>query len=101
MIKILYGVNKDGNYNYLKANGHAEYDIQGKDLICSAVSSIIVGFMNALDEFDNIEFKQLTNEYEIKINNDSNVIQNYFNLVLTQLKTIEESYSQFIKIERK
>lgn len=100
MIKVVYG-QKDGKYNYLKMKGHANSAVKGEDLICAGASSIIFGFMNALDDEENIIFKQLTNEIEIISENDSEKVQNYFELVLYQLKTIEESYSQYIKIERK
>ena len=102
MIKVIYGY-KDNKYYYLKTKGHAEYEDNGKDLVCAACSAIIIGFMNALDELNNdeVKIKQLTNEIEIIINTDDSLIQNYFELVMMQLKTIEESYSQFIKIERK
>ena len=35
------------------------------------------------------------------ITDDSRQVQNYFELVIIQLKTIEESYGDFIKVERK
>ena len=89
MIKVVYGL-EDNYYNYLKVKGHAEYDVKGKDLVCAAVSSIIFGFMNALDELnkDEVKIKQLTNEIEIKIDIKDSLIQNYFDLVMIQLKTM-------------
>lgn len=101
MIKAFYGL--EGNrFNYLSVKGHANADVYGKDLICASVSSIMFGFMNALDETgEDVEIKDLGNQIIISSNSESEVVQNYFNLVLTQLKTIEESYSEFIKVERK
>ena len=58
MIKAVYEV-KDGTYLSLDVAGHAEYGEYGKDLICASVSSIMFGFMNALDELqENVEIKQ-------------------------------------------
>ena len=48
-----------------------------------------------------IQIKELTNHIEITNNSKSELIDNYFELVLIQLKTIEESYGEFIKVERK
>ena len=101
MIKAIYEV-KDNRYLSLEVSGHAEYDESGKDLICASVSSIVFGFMNAIDALnENVEIKQLTNKITIKNHSDSNIIQDYFELVMMQLKTIEESYGDFIKVERK
>ena len=101
MIKVSYEV-KDDLYVSLNVSGHANYDDIGKDLICASVSSIVFGFMNALDNLhEDVEIKQLTNSITITNHSNSEVIQNYFELVMIQLKTIEESYGDFIQVERK
>ena len=101
MIKAIYEVKND-QYLSLDVSGHAEYDESGKDLICASVSSIVFGFMNALDALnEDIEIKQLTNKITITNHSSSNIVQDYFELVMMQLKTIEESYGDFIKVERK
>ena len=101
MIKVIYEVQND-KYLSLDVSGHAEYDESGKDLICASVSSIVFGFMNAIDALnEEVEIKQLTNQITITNHSSSNIIQDYFELVMVQLKTIEESYGDFIKVERK
>ena len=101
MIKVIYEA-RDNEYLDLEVSGHAEYDESGKDLICASVSSIIFGFMNALDALnEDIEIKQLTNKIKITNHSSSSTVQDYFELVMMQLKTIEESYGDFIKVERK
>lgn len=101
MIKVVYSNNKE-HYTYLSVNGHAESDDYGKDLICASVSSIMFGLMNALDQTnEDVEIKELNNHIEINNHSNSDLIDNYFELVLIQLKTIEESYGEFIKVERK
>ena len=101
MIRVIYEA-KDDKYLSLEVSGHAEYDESGKDLICASVSSIIFGLMNALDALhDDVEIKQLTNKITIYNHSDSNIIQDYLELTMMQLKTIEESYGDFIKVERK
>ena len=101
MIKVTYQVDND-MYTSLIVKGHANSDEYGKDLVCAAVSSIMFGFMNALDMLDeDVESKQLTNSITINNHSSSEMIQDYFELVMVQLKTIEESYRDFIKVERK
>ena len=101
MIKASYEANDD-RYLSLEVGGHAEFSEFGKDLICASVSSIMFGFMNALDELhENVEIRQSTNKIAIINKSESDVVQDYFELVMMQLKTIEESYGDFIKVERK
>ncbi len=101
MIRVIYQ-KKDDRISYIRVRGHAESAEYGKDLICASVSSIMFGLMNALDELDeDIEIRQLTNDIEIRNHSTSEVAENYFRLVLVQLRTIEEAYGDFIKVERK
>ena len=101
MIKAIYEV-KDDMYVSLEVKGHAQAGEYGKDLICASVSSIMFGFMNALDVLDeDVEIKQLTNKIVIINHSSSEMIQDYFELVMMQLKTIEESYKDYVRVERK
>ena len=101
MIKVIYELKED-NYTYLKVSGHANFEDSGKDLICAGVSSIMFGLLNALDSLnENVEIKQLTNKIEVINHCNSSKVQDYFELVMMQLKTIEESYGDFIRVERK
>ncbi len=100
MIKVTYKL-KNGCYTYLNVTGHASFADYGKDLICASVSSIVFGLMNCLDEYQDIDIKQLDNSIEIINNSKQDEINNFFKLTLIQLKTIEESYGEYIKVERK
>ena len=101
MIRAVYEV-KDDLYTGIEVSGHAEFGEYGKDLVCASVSSIMFGFMNALDALDeDVEIRQLDNSISIVNRSSSKVIRDYFELTLMQLKTIEESYGDFIKVERK
>lgn len=101
MIRVLYG-SEDSHYDYINVKGHAMSDDYGKDLICAGVSSIMFGLMNAIDMVDsdaNISMKE--NEITIELSHTSDKTDNYLELAILQLKTIEESYSQYIKIDER
>jgi len=101
MIRASYGV-KDGIYTELTVTGHALSADPGKDLICASVSSIMFGLLNALDELDeDVKTKQSNNRISVRNFSSSPVVKDYLELALFQLKTIEESYGDFIKVERK
>ncbi len=101
MIRANYKVDKLDNYTYLEVSGHAEYAEYGKDLVCASVSSIIFGLMNCIDEFVGVTIKKEKNHIEIINKSESEKISDYLRLTIIQLKTIEESYGKFIKVERK
>ena len=101
MIKVVYTI-KDDSYYSIDVQGHSRFEDSGKDLICAAVSSIMFGLMNALDELnEDVKIEQLTDRIMITNHSKSDIVGNYFELVIIQLKTIEESYGNFIKVERK
>ena len=100
MIKVKYGFD-ESIYTSLDVKGHADSDEYGKDLICASVSSIMFGLMNALDDIKDVTIKELNNHIEIINESKSRKVNNYLELALIQLKTIEESYGEFIRVERK
>ena len=100
MIKVLYSF-EDEHYTYLSVKGHSNYAEAGSDLVCAGASSIVFGLLNALDKTRGIEIKEKNNHIEVYNQSNLQKIDNYFELVLFQLKTIEESYGEFIKVERK
>jgi len=101
MIRAVFEV-KDERYVSLDVRGHALSSDYGKDLICASVSSIMFGFMNALDALEaEVDIRQTENRITVVDRSDSDTVQDYFELVIMQLKTIEVSYGDFIKVERK
>lgn len=98
MIKIEY-IENDNFIEYIKIHGHANYDDYGKDIICSAVSAISIGALNALKNIENYTITQSKGLIILKEKNeplhDDNVV---LNTMIVQLKTIENSYPDFIKI---
>ena len=100
MIKAVYSFT-DEHFTYLSIKGHAGYADAGQDIVSAAVSSIAFGLMNALDERGGCQIRENNNHIEIIIDKPDVKSDDYLELVLFQLKTIEESYSEFIKVERK
>ena len=83
----------------IEVKGHANSDVYGKDLVCAAVSAIITGGFNALKD----------KEYDFKLDEGHSYVKaldipsDYDAVVLktieTQLQTVEESNSEFVRIE--
>ena len=100
MINVEYIENK-ANIAYIKISGHANYDYYGKDIVCSAVSAISIGALNALRNIENYTITQKEGLVIIESKNESSYEDNIvLQTMLIQLKTIEQSYPKFIQIVR-
>jgi len=100
MIKIV--IKRDESTNkitQIEVKGHSNSAPYGKDLICAAVSAIMTGGMNALND----------KEYDLKLDEGHAYIKaldipsDYDSVVLKtieiQLQTVEESNKDFVRIE--
>lgn len=100
MINVEYIENK-ATIAYIKISGHANYDDYGKDIVCSAVSAISIGALNALRNIENYAITQKEGLIIIESKNESSYEDNIIlQTMLIQLKTIEQSYPKFIQIVR-
>lgn len=100
MINVEYIENK-ANIAYIKISGHANYDDYGKDIVCSAVSAISIGALNALRNIENYAITQKEGLVIIESKNESSYEDNIvLQTMLIQLKTIGQSYPKFIQIVR-
>lgn len=100
MINVEYIENK-ANIAHIKISGHANYDDYGKDIVCSAVSAISIGALNALRNIENYAITQKEGLIIIESKNESSYEDNIIlQTMLIQLKTIEQSYPKFIQIVR-
>lgn len=100
MISVIVELSNN-DINSLLVSGHANYDKYGKDIVCAGVSAIVVGGINALEEYlANIEIINEKNLLGVKIIKSNETIQTIMKTIIIQLETIQESYEKFIKIEK-
>lgn len=101
MIKITASRN-DGKIVNLSVKGHANSAPKGNDLVCAAVSSILVGGCNALNNPNCFAIKLESGDAEIKElkranEHDYEVLET----MIIQFKTIEESNAKFLQVIEK
>lgn len=97
-VKITY---LDKKFSSLSVKGHANSDVYGKDTVCAAVSAVVTGGLNALDDIRKYDYTfEEGNIYLAAKENISNHDEIVIETIVTGLKTIEESYPKFIKIEQ-
>ncbi|MEG0328439.1 MAG: ribosomal-processing cysteine protease Prp [Erysipelothrix sp.] len=102
MIKV--SVLTEGNrYKGIRVSGHAYSGEPGFDLVCAGVSTVMIGSLNAFSELDDDVNLKMNDSPLVAIDinqvNDSNQLM--FKFMLLQLKTIEETYPNYINIHEK
>ena len=80
--------------------GHANYDDYGKDIVCAAVSSIVMCSVEAISKFDinAVDIIQTKDKSEIIINKTDDITTKLIENMLDCLKEIEKKYSKNIQI---
>ncbi len=104
MIEITVKRNNLGVCNGFLVKGHAGYDEYGKDIVCAAVSVMVINTINSIEKFTNDYFtvnsdeKSGTIEFDM-ISNISKESTLLLNSLILGLEGIEEQYgNQYIKI---
>ena len=98
MIKVNV-VKENSKYKKISILGHALYDDYGKDIVCSAVSSIVTTTINGCIALDKDSLKYEVNEEGVVISNivgdNTNTL---INNMVSLLKELEEKYPTNIKV---
>lgn len=106
MIRVTVYKNPNKEYIGFKTEGHAEYADSGQDIVCSAVSVLVINTINSIDTFT-------TDECIVKSEQESGVIACRFsstvseqsNLLLDSLilglQGIQKNYQSYIEISFK
>ena len=68
MISVVVSKNRNNEYVGFKCKGHAGFDEYGKDIICSAVSMLVINTINSIESFTNSQFSCDTDEKKGIIN---------------------------------
>ena len=98
MIKII--VEKDkAKFRKVKILGHALYDDYGKDIVCSAASSIVTTTINGilLINKDSLSYMVSNKGMCISIKSDDTTTQLLIKNMINLLKELEKNYKDNIK----
>ncbi len=80
--------------------GHSNYDEYGKDIVCAAVSSIVITTVNAIIKIDKecIDFIQ-SDDLNIKVMKHTEVTDTLIQNMIDLLNELESQYKENVKIE--
>lgn len=83
----------------ITVKGHAESGPYGQDLVCSAVSAIMIGTLNAIDEmFPEACRLKMGKTISIEVVHNSHDLQIVLEMMRWQLCSVEEISSDFLQI---
>lgn len=87
---------------HITVKGHADYDEQGRDIVCSSVSSIVTTTVNAILLFDkqNIKYKVSEGLVNIDILSSDETTKKLIDNMVNLLSELATDYPKNIKVER-
>lgn len=99
MIKISVYNNEDGKIIGFRSAGHAGFASNGQDIICAAVSALVINTVNSIEHFtsDTFDLKENEKKGEIEfkiisqLSNESSLL---LNSLILGLQGIMEDYGQ-------
>lgn len=103
MIEATIYKDEDGSYKGFNISGHAEYDVKGKDIICAAVSALVINTINSIEKLTDDELRIRTKEktglidvnFKTDISNETKILIDSLVLGLTGIRDDNnESYLQ-------
>lgn len=91
---------ENGYYKSVSVLGHAMYGDYGKDIVCSAVSSIVITTVNAILSLDKESISYMVSKkgLNIKILKQKRVTNVLIHNMIRMLKELEKKYQENIKI---
>ncbi len=100
MIKVEVKKEK-GKYTGVKILGHAMYDDYGKDIVCSAASSIVTTTVNGILSLKKGSLSYMISKQgmNIKVLSDDNNTQILIQNMISLLKELEKNYKDNIQVK--
>ena len=100
MIKVEIKKEK-GKYTGVKILGHAMYDDYGKDIVCSAASSIVTTTVNGILSLKKGSLSYMISKQgmNIKILSDDETTQVLIKNMISLLKELEKNYKDNIQVK--
>lgn len=62
MTTVVFRKTRQGEYRELICSGHAEYADAGSDIVCAALSALVINTLNSLEELCGLQFETEADE---------------------------------------
>jgi len=98
MVRITIYKDEQGIYTGFKSAGHAGYAEAGSDIICSAISALIINTINSIEAFTDVKLSVSSDDQSgvILVSFDSDLTSDgilLMNAMVLGLKTIQTDYN--------
>ena len=102
MVKVTFYQNRDQQITGFDCLGHAEY-AEGNDIVCAAVSALVINCINSVETFTKDSFQCDTNEsdgmisfrFEGRVGDDSLLL---LKSLLLGLQEMENNYENYVDV---
>ncbi|MFG6395074.1 MAG: ribosomal-processing cysteine protease Prp [Lachnospiraceae bacterium] len=108
MIKVIIYQDSNNVYCGFRMEGHAGFAASGSDIVCSAVSVLVINTMNSIEQFTNDQFNGAVHKekdvvsFEILSEPASEAARLLMDSLVLGLKGIQDEYGEkYIKIRIK
>ena len=91
--------NKNGKVYEIVVKGHAGYDDYGKDIVCAAVSTMMITAVNNIISLDDsIDYVENDGLLRVTIKKETEMNQKILNNVIMMLEDLKSQYPKNIEI---
>ncbi|QLK85980.1 ribosomal-processing cysteine protease Prp [Staphylococcus sp. 17KM0847] len=106
MVDVDITLNDEGRVTDVVMKGHADFAEHGQDIVCAGASAVLFGSINAImgltSERPDIDYDDDGGYFHVRSVDTSNEqAQLILQAMLISLQTIEDEYSDFIKLNLK
>lgn len=103
MTNITFYRDEEDKYFGFECVGHAGFSKFGKDIVCAAISTLTINFVNSVDEFTNSQCETESEEkngyLKVMIKDYNNeAVQLLFKSLSLGLNGIQEDFSKYLKL---
>ena len=90
----------DGNITKIEIEGHANYDVFGKDIICAAASTLLITCVNCIEELNANGFIYNDNKDKVSISIEGTNIEAFkiLKVMIEMFKDLEQDYPKNISV---
>ena len=106
MINVDITLNDEGRVTDIVMDGHADFAEHGSDIVCAGASAVVFGSVNAIigltSERPDIDYDDDGGYFHVRsVDTNNEQAQLIMQAMLISLQTIEDEYSDFIKLNLK
>ena len=104
MTEVTFYQNSNNQCKGFRVSGHAGYGVQGEDIVCAAISALVINTVNSIEAFTEDDFTvdvdEQTADIQLQINGEPSreALLLLNSLILGLQRMEDEQYTDFIDI---